>query len=72
MHRRSLVVALATCLLALPSLAKKVIAEFNLSPGAASKYRMAIRASHLMKQIPADVSDEDEATQSADEALRCA
>jgi hypothetical protein len=36
--------------LTLPSIAKKMIEEFNLSPGAASKYRMAIRASKLAPQ----------------------
>lgn len=39
--------------LALPSLAKKVIAEFNLSPTAASKYRTAIRASKYGPQVMA-------------------
>ena len=39
--------------LALPSLAKQVIAEFNLSPAAASKYRTAIRASKLGPQVMA-------------------
>ena len=36
--------------LTLPSIAKKLIEQFNLNPGAASKYRMAIRASKLAPQ----------------------
>lgn len=48
--------------LALPALAKQLIAEFNLSPAAASKYRTAIRASsfgsHVMALSP-DVQDEE-------------
>lgn len=39
--------------LALPALAKQVIAEFNLSPAAASKYRTAIRASKFGPQVMA-------------------
>ncbi|HUS37761.1 MAG TPA: polyphosphate polymerase domain-containing protein [Verrucomicrobiae bacterium] len=39
--------------LALPSLAKQIIAEFNLNPAAASKYRMAIRASQYAPQVMA-------------------
>ena len=37
--------------LALPALAKEVIAEFNLNPAAASKYRIAIRASPFGPQV---------------------
>src|SRR2546423_2906203 len=33
--------------LALPALAKRIVTEFNLSPGPASKYRMALRASQI-------------------------
>lgn len=59
--------------LQLPALAKKVIGEFNLTPGPASKYRMALRASHLAPQVmalmPAETDDDD---QDDKPALRCA
>ena len=48
--------------LALPALAKQVIAEFNLSPTAASKYRTAIRASSfgpLVMALSPEIQDEE-------------
>lgn len=57
--------------LQLPALAKNVIAEFNLNPGPASKYRMALRASHWAPQLMAiDPSLDNE--QSGESTLRCA
>jgi len=50
----------------LPALAKRIIEEFNLNPGPASKYRMALRASKLAPHVEAldgvaeaDASDAD-------------
>lgn len=57
--------------MALPSLAKRVIAEFNLNPGPASKYRMAIRASHLAPQVLA-IDPEAAQSEEANPVLRCA
>lgn len=55
--------------LQLPALAKKCIAEFNLTQGPASKYRMALRASHLAPQVlalmPNDEADEESAPKPA-------
>lgn len=59
--------------LALPALAKKIVTEFNLSPGPASKYRMALRASHLAPQVMALVSESDSEIETEETpALRCA
>ncbi len=38
----------------LPTIAKRLIELFNLSPQAASKYRMALRASPLAGQMEFD------------------
>jgi hypothetical protein len=59
--------------MALPALAKKVVAEFNLSPGPASKYRMAMRSSHLGPQVSALLSETNgEVDNDETPALRCA
>jgi hypothetical protein len=59
--------------LALPALAKRIVTEFNLSPGPASKYRMALRASHLAPQVMALVSEPDSEIETEETpALRCA
>jgi hypothetical protein len=61
--------------LALPALAKRIVTEFNLNPGPASKYRMALRASHLASQVMALVSDDDGESEPEiveTPALRCA
>jgi len=59
--------------LALPALAKRIVTEFNLSPGPASKYRMALRASHLAPQVLALVANGDGEIEAEDApALRCA
>lgn len=60
--------------LQLPALAKKLIGDFNLNPGPASKYRMALRASPYASQLHA--LDPAIAVQTHDDAegqaLRCA
>jgi hypothetical protein len=59
--------------LALPALAKRIVTEFNLSPGPASKYRMALRASQLAPQVMALVSESDSEIETDETpALRCA
>jgi hypothetical protein len=59
--------------LALPALAKRIVTEFNLNPGPASKYRMALRASHLAPQVLAlDAEVDDDANIVETPALRCA
>jgi hypothetical protein len=58
---------------ALPALAKQVITQFNLNPGPASKYRMALRASHLAPHVLAlDTNGNGHADEEDDAALRCA
>jgi hypothetical protein len=61
---------------ALPALAKQIVAEFNLNPGPASKYRMALRASHLAPQVMALLSDDEAEAEPAEPVetpeLRCA
>jgi hypothetical protein len=57
----------------LPALAKRVVTEFNLNPGPASKYRMALRASHLAPKVMALVNEVDgEIEHEETPALRCA
>jgi hypothetical protein len=61
--------------MALPALAKRIVTEFNLSPGPASKYRMALRASQHGPHVMALVSDGDldgEIETHPTPALRCA
>jgi hypothetical protein len=60
--------------LQLPALAKKLIGDFNLNPGPASKYRMALRASDLAPQLHAlDPSIASPAQDGAEpQSLRCA
>jgi VTC domain-containing protein len=60
--------------LALPALAKRIVTEFNLNPGPASKYRMALRASQLAPQVMALTrEDEDDEPASVETpVLRCA
>jgi hypothetical protein len=58
---------------ALPALAKQIVTEFNLNPGPASKYRMALRASHLgphVTKLDAAADEESEAAETP--ILRCA
>jgi inorganic triphosphatase YgiF len=58
---------------ALPALAKQIVTQFNLNPGPASKYRMALRASHLAPQVTAlDSVADDEAENLETPVLRCA
>ncbi len=60
----------------MPALAKRCIADFNLNPGPASKYRMALRASSLAPQIlaldPDAARPELDGEMAADPALRVA
>jgi hypothetical protein len=58
---------------ALPALAKRIVTEFNLSPGPASKYRLALRASQLAPEVMALVSEANGEIESDETpALRCA
>jgi hypothetical protein len=60
----------------MPAIAKKIITDFNLNPGPASKYRMALRASSLAPRILAIDPDaaalESDAEVNGNAALRCA
>lgn len=44
----------------LPGIAKKLIEQFNLNAGPASKYRMALRASKLAAQVQSLIVDDEE------------
>jgi hypothetical protein len=45
----------------MPALAKQVIEKFNLNPGPASKYRMALRASKYAPKLEALITDDEDA-----------
>jgi hypothetical protein len=45
----------------LPALGKQMIETFNLNPGPASKYRMALRASALAPQVQGFIDEDEEA-----------
>jgi hypothetical protein len=47
--------------LQMPTLAKQIIEKFNLNPGPASKYRMALRASALAPQLESLVTEDEDA-----------